>query len=222
MTREQRPMLSAPYGAPPRRPTVTGFEDIACAWDTKLGHWCAKILPGEFYITRSKEVITTVLGSCISACIRDPVADVGGMNHFLLPEDTTQGRSSWLDADAGLATRYGSFAMESLINGLLKVGARRERLEVKLVGGGRILNIGFDVGERNIEFAHRWLRLEGYTLLAEDVGQSMPRRVVYFPATGKVRVKHLPPLACIEIARREQQYLRTTVVRPAAGNIEMF
>jgi chemotaxis protein CheD len=144
------------------------------------------------------------------------------MNHFLLPEDTTQGRSRWLDEDAGLATRYGSFAMESLINGLLKVGARRERLEVKLFGGGRILKMGFDVGDRNIEFAHSWLKLEGYKLVAEDVGQSVPRRVVYFPATGKVLVKHLPPLECIEIVRREQQYLRKAVARPAAGEIEMF
>src|SRR5512139_1336910 len=177
--------------APARPPVVHGFEAIHSSWDSRLGCWLAKILPGEFYITASDEGITTVLGSCISACIRDPVIRVGGMNHFMLPEDTTQGQSTWLAADAGLATRYGSFAMESLINGLLKLGARRERLEVKLFGGGKILNLDIDVGERNIEFARRWLKTEAYPVVAEDVGLSVPRRVVYFPATGKVRVKHL-------------------------------
>ena len=204
-----------------RPPPVHGFEDIACNWDHALGAWSAKILPGEFYITRAEEAITTVLGSCISACIRDPELAVGGMNHFMLPEDTTQGKSSWLDNEAGLATRYGSFAMESLINGLLKLGARRERLEVKLFGGGHILNVGMDVGDRNIDFARHWLKVEGYKVVAEDVGETVPRRVVYFPANGKVRVKHLRPLESREIAQREQQYLRKTA-KPASGEIELF
>mgnify|MGYP003382749017 CR=1 FL=1 len=207
---------------PDRTKPVPGFEDIACSWDAGLKHWCAKILPGEFYITRSDEAITTVLGSCISACIRDPLVGVGGMNHFMLPEDTTQGKSTWLDADAGLATRYGSFAMESLINGLLKLGARRERLEVKLFGGGHILDVGIDVGEPNIEFARRFVKTEGYVVAAEDVGLNVPRRVVYLPTSGKVRVKHLRTLECREIAQREQQYLRKTVDKPAAGEIELF
>jgi chemotaxis protein CheD len=207
---------------PERAKSVAGFEDIACAWDVSLSHWCAKILPGEFYITRTDEAITTVLGSCISACIRDPMVGVGGMNHFMLPEDTTQGKSTWLDEDAGLATRYGSFAMESLVNGLLKLGARRERLEVKLFGGGHILNVGIDVGERNIEFARRFLKTEGFTVVAEDVGLNVPRRVVYFPTSGKVRVKHLRTLDTREIAQREQQYLRKTVDKPATGEIELF
>jgi chemotaxis protein CheD len=200
---------------------VSGFEEIARNWDNGLGFWSAKILPGEFYITRAEEAITTVLGSCISACIRDPALAIGGMNHFMLPEDTTQGKSSWLENDAGLATRYGSFAMESLINGLLKLGARRERLEVKLFGGGHVLNIGMDVGDRNIDFARHWLKVEGYKVVAEDVGQTVPRRVVYFPASGKVRVKHLRPLESREIAQREQQYLRKTA-KPAACEIELF
>jgi chemotaxis protein CheD len=212
----------AASGKPARPKAVAGFEDISNSWDAGLGQWCAKILPGEFYITRSDEAITTVLGSCISACIRDPLAGVGGMNHFMLPEDTTHGKSSWLDGEAGLATRYGSFAMESLINGLLKLGARRERLEVKLFGGGKILNLDIDVGERNIEFARRWLKTEGYAVVAEDVGLSVPRRVVYIPGSGKVRVKHLRTLECREIAQREQQYLRKTVDKPAAGDIELF
>jgi chemotaxis protein CheD len=185
-------------------------------------HWCARILPGEFYITRHQEVITTVLGSCITACIRDPLAGVGGMNHFILPEDTTHGKSAWLDQGAGLATRYGSFAMESLVNGLLKLGAHRERLEVKLFGGGHILNVEMDVGDRNIEFARRWVRTEGYRLAAEDVGLNAPRRVVYFPASGIVRVKYLRTLECRNIVQREQNYRRTAADKTTANDIELF
>jgi chemotaxis protein CheD len=205
----------------PKPVAVTGFDAIARNWDATVGCWAAKILPGEFYITRSEEAITTVLGSCISACIRDTQLGVGGMNHFMLPEDTTQGKSAWLEG-AGLATRYGSFAMESLINGLLKLGARRERLEVKLFGGGHVLNAAMDVGDRNIRFAHDWLATEGYRISAEDVGNVVPRRVIYLPTTGKVRVKHLRALESQEIARREQQYLKTTAAKPVANDIELF
>jgi chemotaxis protein CheD len=200
---------------------VAGFESIARSWDASIGSWSAKILPGEFYITRSEEAITTVLGSCISACIRDPGVGVGGMNHFMLPEDTTQGKSAWLDG-AGLSTRYGSFAMESLINGLLKLGARRERLEVKLFGGGHVLKAAMDVGDRNIRFAHEWLATEGYRVVAEDVGDVLPRRVIYIPATGKVRVKHLRPVDSKEIAQREQQYLKVVAAKPVENDIELF
>jgi chemotaxis protein CheD len=213
-------MLSRRHHVDSRPEPVTGFEGIACNWDQSLGHWAAKLLPGEFYITRSREAITTVLGSCISACIRDPGAAVGGMNHFMLPEDTTQGRSRWLD-DASMANRYGSFAMESLINGLLKLGAKRERLEVKLFGGGHVLDVDMNVGDRNIEFVRHWLSVEGYRVLAEDMGDTVPRRVVYFPATGRVRVKHLRSRDTQEIVRREKQYLRSTAT-PAIADIELF
>jgi chemotaxis protein CheD len=205
----------------PKPTSVAGFEGIARNWDNTMNCWAAKILPGEFYITRADEAITTVLGSCISACIRDPVTGVGGMNHFMLPEDTTNGKSAWLEG-AGLATRYGSFAMESLINGLLKIGARRDKLEVKLFGGGHILKAAMDVGDRNIKFAKQWLVTEGYRIAAEDVGNVVPRRVIYLPASGKVRVKHLRALDGQEIAAREQQYLKTTAAKPIEHEIELF
>jgi chemotaxis protein CheD len=201
---------------------VPGFEAIASNWDNRLHCWMARILPGEFYITGADEGITTVLGSCISACIRDPAMQVGGMNHFMLPEDTTQGKSAWLDANAGLATRYGSFAMESLINGLLKLGARRERLEVKLFGGGHVLKAAIEVGDRNIEFARQWLRTEGLRISAEDVGGEVPRRVVYIPSTGKVQVKHLRATDSGDIARREQQHLQSFAKRPVTNDVELF
>ena len=137
----------------PKLHAVKGHEHIQRTWDPQQERWCAKILPGEYYVTTGDEGITTVLGSCISACVRDPTLRVGGMNHFMLPEDTSNGTSSWLDEQAGLSTRYGSFAMESLVNDLMKLGARRERMEVKIFGGGRILSSMTDVGLRNIAFA---------------------------------------------------------------------
>lgn len=203
-------------------PATPGFEGIQRTWDGALGQWTAKILPGEFYITRTDEAITTVLGSCISACIRDPGLGIGGMNHFMLPEDTTRGRSAWMDEATGLSTRYGSFAMESLVNGLLKLGARRSCLEAKLFGGGHVLNAAIDVGDKNIEFARRWLKTEGFPVLAEDVGDVVPRRVVYVPRTGKVKVRHLRPLESQDIARREQQYMKTVAQKPVESDIELF
>jgi chemotaxis protein CheD len=112
--------------------------------------------------------------------------------------------------------------MESLINGLLKLGARRERLEVKLFGGGHILQTTIDVGERNIAFAHQWLATEGFHIAAEDVGDVVPRRVIYMAGSGKVRVKHLRAIESRDIATRERQYLKTTATAPVVSDIELF
>jgi len=210
-------------GAAAGKPDVSmGFAWQSRAWDATLGCWAARIQPGEFYITSHHEAINTVLGSCISACIRDPKLKLGGMNHFMLPQDTTAGKSSWLDNATGLATRYGSYAMEALINALLKMGAERSRLEVKLFGGGHVLNAGIAVGERNIEFARHWLRTEGLPIVAEDVGGTTPRRIIYFPSDGKVRVRHLRPVECQEVASRERQYLGTVAKQPVGDDIELF
>lgn len=199
-----------------------GFEHIQRSWDRDLGCWSAKLLPGEYFVTCNDEAINTVLGSCISACVRDPLSGVGGMNHFMLPEDTSNGKSFWLDPSAGLATRYGSFAMESLINDLLKLGARRERLEVKLFGGGKILASMTDVGQRNIAFARAWLELERLNVVAEDVGGVHPRRIVYLPTTGTVRVRRLRPLDSRAVADRERNYLANLSEAPAGNDVELF
>src|SRR4051812_20226367 len=136
---------------PQAPPVLPGFEQLQRFWEPDTHRWTVKILPGEYYVTRSDEAITTVLGSCISACIRDPVVNVGGMNHFMLPEDNSV-RSPGSNEAPMLATRYGSYAMESLINDLLKLGARRGRLEIKIFGGGRVLSAMTDIGARNISF----------------------------------------------------------------------
>ena len=173
-------------------------------------------------MTREPELITTILGSCISACIRDPVRGVGGMNHFMLPEDQSVGRNAWLEGAGSLATRYGSFAMESLVNELMKLGAQRARLEVKLFGGARILASMSDVGARNIEFVRRYLRLEGFCIAAEDLGADCPRHVEYFPPTGVVMLKRLKALNVRDIAEQETQY-RSRLKKPVPDtDVELF
>jgi chemotaxis protein CheD len=164
-----------------------------------------------------------VLGSCISACIRDPRINVGGMNHFMLPEDKSVGPNNWLDPAVGLATRYGSYAMESLINDLLKLGATRERLEIKLFGGGRILAGMTDVGERNIDFIKSYIQLEGLRIAAEDMGGTQPRKVIYFPASGRCKLRKLPQVENRTISHHEQLY-RDSLKKQATdgGDVDLF
>jgi chemotaxis protein CheD len=206
---------------PEMPPALKGFAHIRRYWNPTSQRWTAKILPGEFFVTQSDEAITTILGSCISACIRDPKLGVGGMNHFMLPEDNSGGKSSWLEG-GGLATRYGSFAMESLVNELMKLGAVRGRLEVKLFGGGRILSTMSDVGAQNIEFARGFLKLEGFQIAAQDVGDSCPRHVDYYPATGRVMLKRLRALGIQALGKREAEYRKHLGERQPAGDVELF
>jgi chemotaxis protein CheD len=180
-----------------------------------------RIHPGEYYVTAADESITTVLGSCISACIRDPTVGAGGMNHFMLPDDGGNA-DRWLDPSAGLATRYGSYAMESLMNDLMKRGARRERLEIKLFGGAQILASSRNIGQRNIEFIRKFLSIEGLRAVAEDLGDIYPRTIVYSPGTGKVNVKRLRPLDATAIAAREKSYMAEIAGRPQEGDVELF
>ena len=203
-------------------PLLPGFEHFQRFWDRENACWMVKILPGEYYVSRSDEAISTVLGSCVSACVRDPTRGLGGMNHFMLPEDATLGPNDWLDPAVGLATRYGSYAMESLINDLLKLGATRERLEIKLFGGGRILAAMTDVGGRNIRFIRDYMTLEGYRVAAEDLGGSQPRKVVYFPTSGRARLRKLRPVENRIISHHEQLYLASLGRQAAGGDVELF
>lgn len=218
-------MTTARLTARPEQPVMLpAFSHMQRFWDPQLDSWNVKILPGEYYVTRGEEAISTVLGSCISACVRDPLRNVGGMNHFMLPEDSSTGPNNWLDPAIGLATRYGSYAMESLINDLLKLGATRERLEIKVFGGGRVLSGVTDVGARNIAFVRSYLQLEDYRIIAEDLGGTQPRKVIYFPATGRVRVRRLRPVENRIISHHEQLYLASigTAAAAAGGDVELF
>jgi chemotaxis protein CheD len=205
----------------PARPAVLpGFEQLQRFWEPDTQRWTVKILPGEYYVTRSDEAITTVLGSCVSACIRDPVARIGGMNHFMLPADNSIREAG--DAPVGLATRYGSHAMESLINDVLKLGGLRERLEIKIFGGGRVLNAMTDIGARNIAFVMDYLGIERLGLDAQDVGGEQPRKVVYFPTEGRVRVRKLRPIENRGISDREKLYMESLRQADDGGEIELF
>lgn len=163
------------------------------------------LIQGDHIVSADPAVlISTILGSCVAACICDVAAGVGGMNHFLLP-----GR------DEAEGAQYGAYAMELLINGLLKTGARRERLEAKLFGGARMLNGLTDIGEQNATFARRFLRAEGIPCVAESLGGSNARRVLYRPVTGVVR-QHRIDNSKAAFVREAPKPARTF------GDVEMF
>ena len=127
-------------------------------FDPRFGKTAVRVLPGEYYVTEDEsEMIVTVLGSCISACIRDPLLKIGGMNHFMLPSSDT---GQWGQVSAEM--RYGNYAMEMLINDLMRRGARRDRLEFKLFGGAHIGTSSSDVGDKNIRFVRTYMRDEGF------------------------------------------------------------
>jgi chemotaxis protein CheD len=199
---------------------LPGFENIKRAWNSNFEAVAARLLPGEYFVTLYDEAIYTTLGSCISACIRDRVSGIGGMNHFMLPASSSS--DSWKAADNSASTRYGNFAMEHLINNILKNGGKRQNLEAKIFGGGRIIANMTDVGMRNIAFARDYLETEGLKVTSEDVGDTFPRMVVYFPATGKVRVKRLRSLHTNTIVEMETRYLHTIEEKPVSGDIELF
>lgn len=201
---------------------LPGFKSINRYWDKVNNCFAAKILPGEFYVTIHQELITTVLGSCVSACIRDPIFGIGGMNHFMLPLEGENSSKAWRNAGNSASTRYGNVAMELLINNILKQGGDRRNLEVKVFGGGRILAQMTDIGNRNIEFVREYLQTEGLMLSAEDLGDTHPRKVIYDPMTGKVRVKKLRSLHNNTIIHREQAYIRDLEQQPKEGEIDLF
>lgn len=188
-------------------------------YDRTFDRDAAKILPGEYYYTGKDMLIVTVLGSCVSACIRDRVTGVGGMNHFMLPDGGGD-----LDSPISASARYGTYAMEILINDLLKAGAKRENLEAKVFGGGAVLR-GFsslNVGERNAQFVRDFLKVENIRVVAEDLNDIHPRKVYYFPRTGKVLVKKLKQLNNNTLVNREQDYANRLQNNNVAGDIELF
>ncbi len=203
-------------------PSLPGFEHVRRSWNEHLQAYTARILPGEFYVTRSGEGISTTLGSCISACIRDNLTGIGGMNHFMLPATDASPEEAWKATNLSAATRYGNYAMEHLINEIMRNGGKRHNLEVKIFGGGRILANMTDVGRRNIQFVRDYLQTEGLKVTAEDVGDVFPRMVIYFPSTGKVRVKRLRSLHSNTIAEMENSYLSHIKEAPVSGEIELF
>ncbi len=203
-------------------PSIDGFEHINRYIDNERGVIAAKILPGEYYVTQEDELITTVLGSCISACIRDKVSGLGGMNHFMLPETTADKLKQGNESVVGNATRYGNYAMEHLINTILMNGGKRKNLEVKVFGGGKIIPTLTDVGLKNIAFILDYIDMEGLSLLSQDLGDIYPRKIIYFPKTGKVGMKKIEHLHNETIVQRERQYFNNIKNAPVEGEVELF
>ena len=163
------------------------------------------IVQGEYHVSGDTALsITTLLGSCVAACISDPVAQVGGMNHFLLPGD---------EAASPLVARHGVHLMELLINGLLKKGAARDRLEAKLFGGARTMQGLGDIGATNARFAQDFLKREGITITGGSLGGETGRRIQFWPASGRVRQK---------LVRATEETRHTNPVLPTAGELELF
>ncbi|GAB1394058.1 chemoreceptor glutamine deamidase CheD [Rhodocyclaceae bacterium] len=186
-------------------------------FDRKFESEAVKVLPGEYFVTSTNVLMVTVLGSCVSACIRDCDKGIGGMNHFMLADSTDSGALS-------SSARYGTYAMEILINHLLKMGARKDRLEAKVFGGGRVMATltSSQVGDRNARFVHEFLKTEGIRVTAEDLLDVYPRKVYFFPATGRVLVKKLIRMHNDTLARREKEYAARLTEAPVAGDIELF
>ena len=179
----------------------------------------AKIMPGQYYATGSDMVLVTVLGSCVSACIRDRLSGIGGMNHFMLPDAAAQD-----DCPVSPSARYGAFAMEVLINNLITLGAHRTLLEAKLFGGGNVLPgmTMMNIGQRNADFAVKFLEAEKIPVVARDLIDVYPRKVYFFPHSGKVLVKKLRNIHNETIFEREKEYSERLVDGETAGEVELF
>ena len=184
-------------------------------FDPQFKAQCINLLPGEFYTTQSDQMIMTILGSCVSACVRDVKKGIGGMNHFLLAKPS--------DSLSSPSARYGSYAMECLINDILRRGGQRENLEIKIFGGSDLINSSVKIGSKNCDFIKTYLRNEGFKVSAEDLGGARPRRIYYWPFTGRLVRAVLPNQTQSKILAEEQRYSKTLEKKEEKhGEIELF
>jgi chemotaxis protein CheD len=197
--------------ARPRRPGEASFF----FYDAHFKADAVKVLPGEFFVHDEDLLIMTTLGSCIAACLWDRHRRVGGLNHFMLPDSGSGG-------DSG---RYGSFAMELLINELLKRGATRSTLEAKVFGGGAVIGgmSTLNVGQRNTEFVMDYLKTERIPVVSKDVMDIYPRKVCFFPASGRAMVKRLAPThGDAVVAQDREAAVKAQPVASAGGSVDLF
>jgi len=182
-------------------------------YDAHFKNAAVKILPGEYFVDNEDLLVMTTLGSCIAACLWDRHAQIGGMNHFMLPEG------------AGDSGRYGSFAMELLINEMMKRGASKSRMEAKIFGGGAVISgmNTINVGERNTNFVMDYLKTERIPIVSKDVMDVYPRKVCFLPKSGKAMVKRLAPTntdALVQQDRAAAQKAQPVV--STGGSIDLF
>jgi chemotaxis protein CheD len=178
-----------------------------------------RILPGQYYAAAGSGAITTVLGSCVSTCLWDPVTRIGGMNHFMLPGDGEAAASAVTPS-----ARFGVYAMELLINEMIRLGADRRRMVAKIFGGGRVLQ-GFgtlDVGAKNCQFVVEFLATEGIPVVARDLLDVYARKLHFFPGTGKVQLKKLHILPNDTVQRQEREYMSTLGAKTGGGEFDNF
>ncbi len=181
------------------------FSHIRLIYDGRFPHKVAQILPGDYYVSRSPMIAYTVLGSCISTCVVDPVAGVGGMNHFMLPKPKGDSRlDSW-----GESARYGNYAMELLINEVMKQGGKKNRMEAKIFGGAKLYDSKMNVGSQNADWVRDYLKTEGLRLLKSDTGDIYPRKIYYFTDSGRVLLKKIKRMRNNTIVDREKEYVRS-------------
>jgi chemotaxis protein CheD len=202
------PRLERLRGAP-RAPGEASFF----FWDANFKNDAVKVLPGEFFVSDEDILIVTTLGSCIAACLWDRERRVGGMNHFMLPEG---------QGDSG---RYGSYAMELLINELMKRGASRSTLEAKVFGGGAVIAAmtSLNVGERNTQFVLDYLRTERIPVVSKDVLDTCARKVCMLPASGKVLMKRLAPTNADALVAQERAAAEKAAPQASGGgSVDLF
>lgn len=190
-------------------------------FDPAIGLHVVQVFQGDYYVTgRNDEVLATVLGSCVAACIRDTWIGYGGMNHFLLPNMADGAARA--GNDSGVELRYGSFAMEQLINSILARGGRRDRLEIKVFGGGNVVRGMSGVGHRNADFIEEYLDNEGLSIASRHLRGHSPRKIQYFPHTGRVRMRELAATAGTRIYEKEAKQIVKANVVDDSGTIELF
>ncbi len=183
-----------------------------------------KILPGQYYVTDKDKLLVTILGSCVAACIRDKQSGIGGMNHFMLPDSGKSNADSPLNASA----RFGTYAMEILINQLLKLGANRSNLEAKVFGGGNVMKelTQSSVGQRNADFVLKFLATENIIVVAKDLVNIYPRKVFFFPKSNKVLVKKLKEGEFSNVSESEKSYSKQVNKfnrsTQTSGSVELF
>lgn len=188
------------------------------SYDPASGTTTVKLFSGDCYVsTAPNEMLVTILGSCVAACIRDPVAGVGGMNHFLLP-----GSETGEDETGGRAARYGAYAMERLINDLVKAGGIKSRFEVKVFGGGNVIRNSAMIGSKNAAFVRSFIAREGLRLVGSDLEGNQPRRIHYYPDSGRVRMRKLAAQAESDLIRQETAYRASLAAAPESGTVDLF
>jgi len=198
-------------------------KDESLYWDHRFKRHTIKLLPGDFDVVNDKTMLVTVLGSCVAACIRDVRSGIGGMNHFLLPTDNKHPTQQAINDYNSDATRYGDLAMQQLINQIIAYGGKREHLEAKIFGGAKMFNATLsDIGKKNIEFVHEYLKTEKIKISSDDTAGINARKVYYIPETGEVYLKRILRTNNQTIENREKDYLRKTKKESTEAEITFF